>query len=390
MTPLDIDQGGKIPKIMRTPRSVDVDITSQCNLRCRYCYYFDNQEVNYFDLPTEEWLRFFDELGNAAVMDVCIAGGEPFFRADLQELINGIVRNRMRFSILSNGSLIDDDIAEFIATTHRCDSIQISIDGSSSEVHDSCRGKGSFAGAIRGINTLKRYKVPITARVTIHHKNVHDLENVARFLLEELGLSGFSTNSAGALGTCHQNLADVLLTFEDRMKAMKTLLELSKKYKGKISATSGPLAEARNWISMEKARKRGDAAFPNGGHLTGCGCIKSRIAVRSDGVFTPCTMLAHIKLGRINHDSLLDIWQKNSELSRLRNREAIPLESFDFCRSCPYMPYCTGNCPSLAYNLIGQVNHPSPDACLQHFIADKRTYSFIDSLFRSNPKQGFE
>ena len=27
-------------KIMRTPRSVDLDITNRCNLRCKYCYHF--------------------------------------------------------------------------------------------------------------------------------------------------------------------------------------------------------------------------------------------------------------------------------------------------------------------------------------------------------------
>ena len=65
-------------RVMRTPRTVDIDLTARCNLRCRYCYFFDNPAVEYHDLPTEEWLRFFDELGRCAVMDVCLAGGEPF------------------------------------------------------------------------------------------------------------------------------------------------------------------------------------------------------------------------------------------------------------------------------------------------------------------------
>ena len=66
--------------VMRTPRSVDVEITSMCNLRCRYCYYFDNLSVTYQDLSTNEWLKFFDELGRCAVMDVTLQGASPLQR----------------------------------------------------------------------------------------------------------------------------------------------------------------------------------------------------------------------------------------------------------------------------------------------------------------------
>ena len=166
---------------MRTPRTVDLEITSRCNLRCKYCYFFDNPEVSYHELPTGEWLKFFDELGQCAVMDVCLAGGEPFIREDLPELLEAVVKNRMRFSILSNGTLIDDTIAEFITATKRCDSVQVSIDGSCAEVHETARGKGSFHKAVRGINILRKHDIPVTVRVTVHRQNVHDLENIAHF-----------------------------------------------------------------------------------------------------------------------------------------------------------------------------------------------------------------
>ena len=119
------------PPVMRTPRRVNIDITSRCNLRCRYCYFFDNSAVNYRDLPTEEWLRFFAELGELNVMDVILAGGEPFIRSDLPTLLDGIVQQRMRFALLSNGALITDDIAAFIARTGRCNYVQVSVDGAS-------------------------------------------------------------------------------------------------------------------------------------------------------------------------------------------------------------------------------------------------------------------
>ena len=197
--------------VMRTPRTVDIEITARCNLRCRYCYFFQNPDVEYRDLPTDEWLAFFDELGSLGVMDVTLAGGEPFLRDDLPALLEGVVRNRMRFSLLSNGSLIDDKIAAFLAGTRRCDHVQVSVDGSRAEIHDACRGDGSFDGAIRGIRTLQRHRVNVAVRLTIHRHNVHDLENIARLLLEDLGLPSFSTNAAGYLGACRLNAEDVLL-----------------------------------------------------------------------------------------------------------------------------------------------------------------------------------
>jgi SynChlorMet cassette radical SAM/SPASM protein ScmE len=361
------------PVVMRTPRSLDIEITARCNLRCRYCYFFNNPAVDYRELPTDEWLEFFAELGSLGTMNVTLAGGEPFLRKDLPALIEGIVRNRMRFSLLSNGTLIDDEIAAFIAGTRRCESVQVSVDGSCAKTHDSCRGKGSFDGAIRGIRTLQRHRVNVAVRVTIHRDNVNELEDIARFLLEELDLPSFSTNSAGYLGTCRLNAADVLLNIQERELAMATLLRLTEKYPGRISASAGPLAEGRMWRRMEDARAQGAPAFPNRGHLSACGCPSNKISVRADGAIVPCSMLAHWELGRINQDSLAEVWQESPALNQLRSRHAIPLTAFEFCAGCSYIPYCTGSCPGLAYTITGQVNHPSPDACLRRFLEEGGT-----------------
>jgi pyruvate-formate lyase-activating enzyme len=140
--------------VMRMPRSVDVEITARCNLHCRYCYFFNNPNIEYRDLPTEEWLTFFEELGRRGVMSVTLIGGEPFIREDLPTLIDGLVENRMRYSIAFNGGLIDNGMAAYLAQSGHCDSVQISVDGSCPDTHDARRGKGSFEGAIRGIRTL--------------------------------------------------------------------------------------------------------------------------------------------------------------------------------------------------------------------------------------------
>ena len=353
---------------MNTPRSLELAITNKCNLRCTYCSHFTSAgDVNH-DLPTEEWLQFFAELNRCAVMSLTLEGGEPFCRQDLNELIEGIVRNRMRFGILSNGTLITDDIAAFLASTGRCDSVQVSVDGSVPATHDACRGKGNFLKAIQGIKRLQKYHIPVSVRVTIHRQNVKDLEGIARLLLEEIGLPGFSTNAASFMGLCRQYADNVQLTIEERSLAMESLLRLNRKYKGRISAAAGPLAEGRDWLMMEKARREGRERIPGRGYLTGCGGPMSKIDVRADGVIVPCIQMSHIELGRINKDNLTEVWQNHPELKRLRERKNIPLGDFEFCQGCPYINFCTGSCPALAYTILGNDNHPSPDSCLRRFL----------------------
>lgn len=357
-------------KIMRTPKSMTLELTTDCNLRCRYCSHFSTAGDVKNDLPAGEWFQFIEEMGDCAVLSVTITGGEPFHRQDLPNLIGAIVSNRMRFSILSNGTLLTEDLVAFIASTGRCNSVQVSIDGSCAEVHDRFRGRGSFDGAIRGLRLLQKHGIGTAVRVTIHRHNVEDLENVARFLLEDLGLPSFSTNSAGYMGLCRENAESVQLTVEERTIAMQKLLELTGRYDGRIGANAGPLAEARHWSDMAQARREKRDRLPTGGHLTGCGCPMKELTVRADGVIVPCSQMTHIELGRINRDSLQEIWQSHPRLLKLRARRKIPLSDFDYCRGCAYINYCTGNCPALAYTLLGEVDHPSPDACLRKFLQE--------------------
>lgn len=170
------------------------------------------------------------------------------------------------------------------------------------------------------------------------------------------------------MGLCRQNAEQLLLTPEERSKAMDTLLKLDKKYAGRIDAQAGPLAEARRWSMIESARSRGIIGLSIGGYLTGCRCSMSKLAVRADGIMVPCTQLSHMELGRINKDNLKEIWLNHPQLLKLRERNNIPLTNFEFCKGCEYISYCTGNCPALAYTHLGEINHPSPDACMKRFL----------------------
>jgi len=357
-------------RLMRSPREIDIDITTRCNLRCSYCYHFGSPGDVDEDLPAPAWLSFFEELGSIAVMDVSLAGGEPFLREDIMDLVHGIADNRMRFSILSNGTLITGALAEELGATRRCNTVQVSIDGSGPVTHDSCRGAGSFAGAVAGIRCLQDHQVPVSVRVTVHHQNVHDLENIATLLLDDLNLPSFSTNAAGCFGLSRHHAADVNLTIKDRMLAMETLLDLAQRYPGRISANAGPLAEAEMFREIEEALHQDKPGIEGRGFLTGCNCTWQKIAVRADGAIVPCTLLPHLGIGRINQDSLRDVWQNHPVLQEMRSRSSIPLSSFPYCSGCRYIPYCTGNCPAGAYAVFGEECHPSPEGCYRQFLAD--------------------
>jgi SynChlorMet cassette radical SAM/SPASM protein ScmE len=357
-------------RLMRSPANVEVAITGKCNLRCLYCLHFTSAMDVPEDLPTEEWLTFFGELGRLAVLRVIIEGGEPFVRADLPEIIEGIVKNRLRFSILSNGTLITEELAAFLSATGRCDEVQVSIDGSKPETHDACRGKGNFQKAVEGLENLKRQGVPVKVRVTINRHNVEDLPEVARFLLVDLELPRFTTNSADFMGICRSQAEKIQLTAADRSRAMELLCELAEQYPNRISATAGPLAEARDWEQIIQAHREGTQPKSGRGHLISCGGAYAKLGVRCDGVIVPCLLMSHIELGRINQVDLQEIWQHHPELTRIRERHLISLEEFPFCRGCEYLPYCAGGCPAVAYTRTGQDGHPNPDNCLRLFLEE--------------------
>ncbi len=350
-------------KPVKTPKNLDLDITNRCNLRCSYCAHFDSAGDVDQDLELEEWLTFFRELNDCAVMAVCLSGGEPLIRGDFQEIVRGVVENRMRFSINTNGTLLNRDVLEFIRSTGRCDSIQVSIDGPGPEAHDRCRGDGSFARALAGLRLLKESGVSATVRVTIHRYNYRSLPQIAELLLDDVGLSGFSTNAASHLGMCVRNADSIALNAEEYSEAIRLLFELNEARGGRIGAQAGPLASGRHWCEMEAAMAQRFDGLPNCGYLRSCGGVFSKMAVRADGVMVPCSQLSHMEMGRINRDNLREVWTHHPHLLRLRERQNIPLSQFEHCAGCAYTAYCRGGCPALAYTLSGDENVPSPDSC---------------------------
>ena len=351
------------------PKQVDVSVTGRCNARCTYCFYADEMEQRP-DLPTDAWLAFFDELGSLAVRSVCLSGGEVFTRSDLWALIDRAIENRTRYSLLSNGTLVDDAIvARLLERRTRLDSIQVSIDGSCAEIHDASRGRGSFEKALRGLRLLKQAGLPVTSRVTINRHNVGDLERIAELLLDDVGLRSFGTNDAIEMGSC-RHADNIRLPPELERAAMLTLARLDQRYPGRVTALAGSLARWRMFHAMETARFAGGARTPLMCRLTACGCVFDKIAVNHDGTITPCNMLATMVIGRIGETPIRDIWRSHPHLRALRERRQIPMDDVAECKGCEWTAFCNGSCPAVQFGLTGSLHRPDPADCYRRFVAE--------------------
>jgi len=357
------------PGLRRFPRQLSLCITGRCNLKCRYCYYADEMAARN-DLPTERWLALFEELGRLGVQHVCLSGGEPFTRKDLFELVDGIVANRMRYSMLTNGTLIGPDtLAAFDVSKRRLrmDYIQISIDGSRAEIHDSSRPPKSFDRALAALRMLKDAGFPVAVRVTVNRTNLDDLPNIARLLLEDIGLANFSTNEAEQMGSARCYGDSMVLTPTERRQAMRTLTELNNKYNGRINAAAGPLALARLFAEIEEAVARGEKSRPDRGRLCACGGVFGKMAILHDGTMVPCEMLPSLTMGVYGLHSLTRAWRTSPAINAVRFRSEIPLQSLASCRDCQYAGLCAGGCPGTVMARYGRLNVRDPLICYRIF-----------------------
>jgi SynChlorMet cassette radical SAM/SPASM protein ScmE len=357
------------PGLCAFPKSLDLSITGRCNLKCRYCFYADEM-VALRDMPSARWHALFEELGKLGVQRVCLSGGEVFTRPDLFELIDGVIANKMRYGILTNGTLITEKTLKAFEVGRRrsrLDSIQVSIDGSCAEIHDKSRPPKSFDRALRGLRLLKGANFPVTVRVTVNRANVDDLPNIARLLLEDVGLDGFSTNEADQMGSARCYGDSVVLTKAERLRAMSTLAKLNEDYGGRIAATAGPLAAASNFAEIGAAIAQGKTGTPGRGTLCSCGGVFTKMAILHDGTMVPCNLMPTLTMGTIGAQSLRDAWRYHPAINVVRYRRRIPIDSLAECRGCAYAGFCTGGCPASVLAKFGRLNARDPVICYRIF-----------------------
>ena len=173
-----------------------------CNLDCTYCFFLSKEMLypgsrfRMADDLLETYLRQLIE-AHAHAPEVMVAwqGGEPtmmgldFFKrsVELAEKYR-LPHQRIAYSIQTNGTLLDDEWAEFFRDNGFL--VGLSIDGPR-DIHDTYRldkgGKPTFDRVMAGLAALKRGGADWNALTTIHAANEHRGRDVYRFLRDECG-----------------------------------------------------------------------------------------------------------------------------------------------------------------------------------------------------------
>ena len=169
-----------------------VMVTYRCDNRCLICDYpqeaVRRRKNGYEELTEEELMQVVADFKTIGSSSIAFTGGEPLIRKDIFRLLHSVKEKGMLSNINSNGNLLSKyDLAEELLKTE-VDLINISVDGSTAEMHDHLRGvKGGFdklCHAIENMNALKKekgYKSMINVVTVISTENLKQVPDMLEF-----------------------------------------------------------------------------------------------------------------------------------------------------------------------------------------------------------------
>lgn len=167
---------------LRNPLSVCWQITTNCNLNCKYCLSNSGVKGKY-GLETKDAIAVINQLGKAGINRLDFTGGEPLLRKDLEKLIQCAKYNHINTIVTTNTTLLSQ---ENIRALKLADLVQISIDGPK-EVHNEQRQDEVFDKTIKNIKILKEEGCKIRLNSFIYNSNKQYVDFLIN-LSKELGV----------------------------------------------------------------------------------------------------------------------------------------------------------------------------------------------------------
>jgi radical SAM protein with 4Fe4S-binding SPASM domain len=176
--------GGDRPPL---PRSLQLEVTAACNLRCHMCLVRYRPPLNRVEgaMSLEDFRVLLDQL--PAVDDLTLQGlGEPLLAPDLVRMVRHASERGIRVGFNTNATLLTGDVAESLLAAG-LDWLCVSVDGASAGVYEAVRDGARFERVsrnVRGLLQLRRRRGASRPHVSLvfvaMRRNVGELPALVR------------------------------------------------------------------------------------------------------------------------------------------------------------------------------------------------------------------
>ena len=329
-------------------KALCLHVAHSCNLNCAYCFasqgkYHGDRALMSFEVGKQALDFLVAHSGTRRNLEVDFFGGEPLMNFDVVKRLVAYARSiekehgkNFRFTLTTNGMLIDDDVIDF--ANREMSNVVLSLDGRK-EIHDRYRvdyaGKGSWDRIVPKFQKLvaARGGKSYYMRGTFTHANPDFLEDIRQML--DLGFTELSMEPVVCAPEDPSALTreDLPIVLEQYEKLAQLMLERDKEgrpftfYHYMIDLTGGPCIYKR---------------------ISGCGSGTEYMAVTPWGDLYPCHQFVgdeKFKLG--------NIWDGVTNTAIQSEFAACNVYAHPECRDCWARLYCSGGCAANAYHATG-------------------------------------
>lgn len=331
-------------------KALCLHIAHTCNLNCSYCFasqgkYHGDRAVMSFEVGKRALDFLVENSGTRRNLEVDFFGGEPLMNfgvvKQLVEYARSIEKEKgknFRFTLTTNGILVDDDVIEF--SNREMSNVVLSLDGRK-EVHDRFRvdyqGRGSWEQIVPKFQKFvkARGNKNYYMRGTFTHNNPDFLEDIKTML--DLGFTELSMEPV----VCAEDDPSAL-TNEDKgivMEQYEKLAELMlQKYR-----EGEPFTFYHYMIDL----KGGPCIYKR---VSGCGSGTEYMAVTPWGDLYPCHQFVGEEKFRLG-----SVFEGVTNIEIQDEFMSCNVYTRPECQDCWAKLYCSGGCAANAYHATGSV-----------------------------------
>lgn len=332
-------------------KALCLHIAHDCNLACKYCFaeegeYHGRRAIMSYEVGKKALDFLVANSGSRTNLEVDFFGGEPLMNWQVVKDLVAYGRSleepyhkKFRFTLTTNGVLLNDDIIEF--ANKEMANIVLSIDGRK-EIHDYMRphrgGQGSYDEIVPKFKKVaeSRNQMNYYVRGTFTHHNLDFAADVCH--LADLGFKQISVEPVVAPET-----EEYALREEDVPKILeeydKLAVELIKRHKE---------GNGFNFFHFMIDLKGGPCVYKR---LSGCGSGTEYLAVTPWGDLYPCHQFVgqeEFLMGNVDEGIVKPEICEEFKSCNVYSKEK--------CKNCFAKFYCSGGCAANSYNFHGNIN----------------------------------